>query len=233
MSDWSAPVILKFLEAYKNKPCLWNSKDADHKNRQKVSNAWTDLSTIMNKSVKELKSKKEILMATFCRYLKKKNDSIRSGAGSNDVYTPDWFAYDLMESFLGPVYTCSNNVNSKERTLPEETAPIEDEEVGPASDTAERQMWSAFRQLKKCLRKRQKEYPPHPTTPHPKEDDDCDLYGKLLAKKLRELSPDERILFMYDIDTLFINRIKERRSSPHSAPNQSHNINLNINSHMS
>ncbi|CAH2101071.1 unnamed protein product [Euphydryas editha] len=136
MSDWSAPTILTFLEAYQNEPCLWNSKDADHKNWQKVNDAWTRLSIIMNKSVKELKTKKEILMATFRRHLKKKNDSIRSGAGSDDVYKPIWFAYDLMDSFLGPVYTCSNNVNSEERALSEEneTAAIEDEEVVDNND---------------------------------------------------------------------------------------------------
>ncbi|CAH2088947.1 unnamed protein product [Euphydryas editha] len=147
----------------------------------------------MNKSVKELKTKKEILMATFRRHLKKKNDSIRSGAGSDDVYKPIWFAYDLMESFLGPVYTCSNNVNSEERALSEknETAAIEDEEVvenndleqplrtpkpvrrRPATDTAERQMSSAFGHLTNILSKRQREYPPPP----PKEDDDCELLG--------------------------------------------------------
>ncbi|CAH2088948.1 unnamed protein product [Euphydryas editha] len=242
-----APTILTFLEAYQNEPCLWNSKDADHKNRQKINDAWTRLSIIMNKSVKELKTKKEILMATFRRHLKKKNDSIRSGAGSDDVYKPIWFAYDLMESFLGPVYTCSNNVNSEERALSEknETAAIEDEEVvenndleqplrtpkpvrrRPATDTAERQMSSAFGHLTNILSKRQREYPPPP----PKEDDDCERYGKLLAKKLRELSPDERKLFMYNKDTLFINRIKERlfkrltaSSSPHSAPYESYSV---------
>ncbi|VVC87248.1 unnamed protein product [Leptidea sinapis] len=67
MSDWSATTILTFLEAYQNEPCLWNPKD-----RQKVNDAWTRLSIIMNKSVKELKTKKEILMATFRRDLKKK-----------------------------------------------------------------------------------------------------------------------------------------------------------------
>lgn len=72
MSDWLAPTILAFLEAYQNEPCLWNSKDADHKNRQKVNDAWTRISIIMNKSVKELKAKKKILMATFRRHLKKK-----------------------------------------------------------------------------------------------------------------------------------------------------------------
>lgn len=131
--------------------------------------------------------------------------------------------------------------------MPEEieTAAIEDEEVvenndleqslstpkpvrrRPVTDTAERQMWSAFGQLTNIVSKRQREYPPPP----PKEDDDCELYGKLLAKKLRELSPDERKLFMYNIDTLFINRIKERLfkrqtpcSSPHSAPYQSYSV---------
>ncbi|XP_050676913.1 uncharacterized protein LOC126973619 [Leptidea sinapis] len=247
MSDWSATTILTFLEAYQNEPCLWNPKDADHKHRQKVNDAWTRLSIIMNKRVKELKTKKEILMATFRRHLKKTKDSIRSGAGSDDVYTPVWFAYDLMESFLGPVYTCSNNVNSEERALPEEneTAAIEDVEFvenrdleqplptpkpvrrRPATETAERQMSSAFGQLTNILSKRQREYPPPP----PKEDDDCELYGKLLAKKLRELSPDERKLFMYNIDTLFINRIKDRlfkrqTPSPQSAPYQAYSVPL-------
>lgn len=131
--------------------------------------------------------------------------------------------------------------------LSEKTAAIEDEEVvdnndleqplptpkpvrrRPATDTAERQMSSAFGQLTNILSKRQKDNSP----PSPREDDDCELYGKLLAKKLRELSPDERKLFMYNIDTLFINRIKERLfkrqtpfSSPHSASYQSYSVPL-------
>ncbi|KAH9633005.1 hypothetical protein HF086_000365 [Spodoptera exigua] len=67
----------------------------------------------------------------------------------------------------------------------------------PVNDIAERQMSSAFGQLTNMLAKRQKENQP-PLT----EQDDCELYGKLLTHKLRELPPDDRKLMMYDIDTL-------------------------------
>ncbi|KAK9872604.1 hypothetical protein WA026_018738 [Henosepilachna vigintioctopunctata] len=113
MSDWSEDITLCFLEAYQNEPCIWNSKDINHKNRQKVNDAWTRIGAILNKNVKELKIKKEILMTTFRRHFKKKQDSIRSGAGADDIYKPIWFAYDLMESFLGPVYTSTNNINTE------------------------------------------------------------------------------------------------------------------------
>ncbi|KAK9872605.1 hypothetical protein WA026_018739 [Henosepilachna vigintioctopunctata] len=90
----------------------------------------------------------------------------------------------------------------------------------PANDIVERQMSSAFEQLTNMLAKRQKENQP-PLT----EQDDCELYGKLLTQKLRELPPDDRKLMMYDIDTLFVNRIKEKQryettSSYHSVPYQ-------------
>ncbi|CAH0721916.1 unnamed protein product, partial [Brenthis ino] len=90
----------------------------------------------------------------------------------------------------------------------------------PAKDIAERQMSSAFGQLTNMLAKRQKE-----SQPPLKEEDDCELYGKLLTQKLRELPSDDRKLMMYDIDTLFVNRIKEKQrcqaiSSYHSVPYQ-------------
>ncbi|XP_022820981.1 uncharacterized protein LOC111352623 [Spodoptera litura] len=245
MCDWPEDTTLRFLEAYKNEPCIWNSKDPYHKNRHKVQDAWTRLSVIMKKNVKELKHKKEILMATFRRHCRKQQASIRSGAGADDIYKPNWFAYDQMESFLGPFYTCTDNVNTEEEvppqeipiestTLAEEEQDIEDSDLEqpstsqtpklliprrrPATNVADRQMTSAFRQLTNILTKRQKDR----YQPPPKDDDDCDLYAKLLAKKLRELPPDDRTLMMYDIDTLFVNRIKNKMcqtlSSYHSVP---------------
>ncbi|CAB3252739.1 unnamed protein product [Arctia plantaginis] len=152
-----------------------------------------------------------------------------------------------MESFLGPVYTCTDNINTEDEVssqkipiesadLAEEEKDVEDSDLRqpstsqtpkpltslrrPATDIAERQMYSAFGQLTNILSKRQKE-----NQPPPKEEDDCELYAKLLAKKLRELPPDDRKLMMYDIDTLFVNRIKEKQmrqtlSSYHSVPYQ-------------
>ncbi|VVC94751.1 unnamed protein product, partial [Leptidea sinapis] len=165
MSDWSATTILTFLEAYQNEPCLWNPKDADHKDRQKVNDAWTRLSIIMNKSVKELKTKKEIL---------------------TNGYVPQTFE-EKKKILFGPVQDPMMFIHRSEQPLPT-PKPVRRR---PATDTAERQMSSAFGQLTNILSKRQREYPPPP----PKEDVDCELYGKLVAKKLRELSPDERKLF--------------------------------------
>ncbi|GBP93359.1 hypothetical protein EVAR_85170_1 [Eumeta japonica] len=204
------------------------------------------LSAKLNVPVKELKTKKEILMGTFRRHLKKKQESTRSGAGSDDIYEPIWFAYAAMESFLLPVYTTRNTINTEtgpstsqvsKEIFSDETSRQLDETFGdetienigmetsspspspaipiaksrstsakkprrcPAPDTTEQQMATAFGQLTNALGQRQS----HPT---PKEDDECDLYAKLLSTKLRELSKDERKLVMYEIDGIFVNKIK-------------------------
>jgi hypothetical protein len=87
---------------------------------------------------------------------------------------------------------------------------VTDKRRRPASETAEKQMAVAFGQLTNVLGRRQNEnIPPH-------KDDDCDLYAKLLAIKLRELSTDERKIMMYQIDGLFINRISQKSNERHT-----------------
>lgn len=41
------------------------------------------------------------------------------------------------------------------------------------------------------------------------EKDDCDLYGELLAKKLRRLGEEEREELMLEIDTMLLKKRKE------------------------
>lgn len=80
----------------------------------------------------------------------------------------------------------------------------------PVTETAEKQMATAFEQLTNDIRQRRSECRPvH-------EDDDCDLYAKLLAIKLRELPNDERKLIMYQIDGLFISRINQKSYASHT-----------------
>lgn len=55
------------------------------------------------------------------------------------------------------------------------------------------------------------------------EEDECDLYCKLLAKKLRGLPENDRALFMYEIDGMFINRLRNV-SSPSPIFSASHYI---------
>ncbi|CAG9785648.1 unnamed protein product [Diatraea saccharalis] len=225
---------MAFLEAYQSETCIWNPKDMDHKDKKKVADAWSRISHDLKKPVKELKAKKEILMTTFRKHFKKKQDSIRSGAGTEDIYKPCWFAFEFMESFLVPVYTCKYTLNTEtqsQRDIDEignepgdgEMDNDQDNETPntssrtptftqksrrrPAPDLAEQQMAAAFSQLTNVLG-RKSERPPQ------SEEDECDLYGKLLAKKLRELPKDDRQIIMYQIDGLFINRLQLNRETP-------------------
>lgn len=68
-------------------------------------------------------------------------------------------------------------------------------------------MKEAFGILKNVLSKRSR------------EDDECDLFTKLLAKKLKKLPNHERELFMYEIDGLFIKRSNQVNQLDLTLPN--------------
>ncbi|XP_063823473.1 uncharacterized protein LOC135073289 [Ostrinia nubilalis] len=113
MSSWSNDECLSFLEHYQMESCIWNPKDANHKDKKKQADAWIRLAQLTGRPVKEVKNKKEILMTTFRKHLKKKQESMRSGAGADEIYNPTWYAYEIMESFLLQVYTCNEGLNTE------------------------------------------------------------------------------------------------------------------------
>ena len=55
-----------------------------------------------------------------------------------------------------------------------------------------------------------------------KEDDECDLFAKILAKKLRKLPEHDRYLFMYEIDGMFLNKLCGDSSSLTSSISYNH-----------
>lgn len=107
---WSNENVLLFLELYQAEPVLWNPTVKDHKNRNAVADAWQriQVSLGLKYAVAELKKKRESLMSTYRLYTKKIKDSIRSGASSDEVFKPTWFAYEFMDSFLGSLYNKMN-----------------------------------------------------------------------------------------------------------------------------
>ncbi|CAB3221952.1 unnamed protein product [Arctia plantaginis] len=68
----------------------------------------------MGVPVHEIKKKKESLMTTFRTNMKKKFDSLKSGAGEEDAFKPIWQFYDAMYVFLKDVYECKSICNSEE-----------------------------------------------------------------------------------------------------------------------
>lgn len=103
---WDNEKVLEFLELYQGEPVLWNPMAKQHKNRNAIADAWQRLqdSFSMGCSVADMKKKRESLMSTYRLYNKKIRDSIRSGVSTDDIYKTTWFAYELMDSFLGAVY---------------------------------------------------------------------------------------------------------------------------------
>ncbi len=100
--EWTNELVLEFIQLYEKYPVLWNVKDSSHKNRNLLNDAWQNIAAEFSgkMSVAQLKKKKESLMSTYRACKKKVFETDSSGAGTGDVYTPTWFAYDAINRFL-------------------------------------------------------------------------------------------------------------------------------------
>lgn len=101
--EWTNEVIMEFLDLYEQEPTIWNPLNEDRKDRNKVYEAWKRIQTrfSIECSLKDLKHKKENLMATYRKLaikVKKTSDAGR------EVYKPEWFAFEKIDSFLHTVY---------------------------------------------------------------------------------------------------------------------------------
>ncbi|XP_072393914.1 uncharacterized protein [Diabrotica undecimpunctata] len=237
MSDWTNDFTYKFLEAYQNEPILWNPLHASHKDKKKVNDGWIRLGQNLDIPVAILKKKKDSLRATFRQQFRKKRDSIK--LGSTDVYKPVWFAYELMESFLGNIYECDTTVKTEylemgkyeanqgdTQSFSDSYKDYESDEeskyqVLEATTTEASTTVAAIQQpshqqeqtteLQGAVQQMQEDSSLNNVLNKRLmmghiDEDECELYAKILAKKLRKLPEEERQIMMYEIDGLFIRR---------------------------
>ncbi|KAF6201179.1 hypothetical protein GE061_005626 [Apolygus lucorum] len=126
--EWSEKLTLEFLNLFAKEPIIWDPHHPGHKDRNVVHDGWkriqNQLST--NYSVAELKKKRENLMATYRKCVKKIENS--SYGGTNDVYKPEWFAFEKMESFLRSIYTPKSKLRD-ENVIFQINSMKQDEEV--------------------------------------------------------------------------------------------------------
>ncbi|CAJ0957656.1 unnamed protein product [Ranitomeya imitator] len=93
MSANEQDCVRALLEMYRSLPCLWKIKSADYSNRYKKKDAYEKLVAIYKEhhpteTVDEhISTKKE---------LNKVEKSLKSGAGTDDVYVPKLWYYDLL-----------------------------------------------------------------------------------------------------------------------------------------
>ncbi|XP_018569923.1 uncharacterized protein LOC108909902 [Anoplophora glabripennis] len=230
--QWSKERVLKFLEVYRTQPCIWDPRHHEHKNRSTVAVAWQNIHDILNYNctVNELKKKRDSLMASFRMLLNKKKKCMNSN--SEELFEPHWFAYETMAKFLGPIYFCRTENTSVEETdtYDEEVACFKIEDLSnddtfnyenneEINDKTSSQLFSfpsnRLRDINEAEEYTEETYHIPKAVPKlPKrkcaneEIDDCDLYGQLLARKLRKFSEHQREEIMFEIDGLVIQKRK-------------------------
>ncbi|XP_050360316.1 uncharacterized protein LOC126780094 [Nymphalis io] len=245
--DWTNETVMRFLELYQTHPCIWDPKHRSHRNKTRLSDAWDDIKNKLGEpcTVQELKKKKESLMAAYRGYRTKIKKS-ESSEMKSEVYRPTWFAYSLMDSFLGTVYKCTipNNTEDKQHLqsqddsdelniiVESDESSLEQKYSSQASfqhDSTNQESISS--QLKSNLvTSRKRQYNPEPqnkqtdqaipqTVPqhNNEEDDECSIFSKLIAKKMRKLSEERRDLMMIKINQLFYSECHEHHR-PSSLP---------------
>lgn len=104
--SWSNDNIIEFLNLFEQEPIIWNPRHPGHKDRNAVHDAWLRIQTQISIpfTISDLKKKKETLMGTFRKLNSRVKASSRTGSGTDEIFKPDWFAYELMARFLHSVY---------------------------------------------------------------------------------------------------------------------------------
>ncbi|GBP03978.1 hypothetical protein EVAR_74761_1 [Eumeta japonica] len=235
--SWSNSLTLKFIELYKQEPCIWNQQDPLNKSKRDVQDAWDRIQAKMGVvTVSEMKRKKESLMAAYRQNQKKVRQFMKSGKGT---YKPPWFAYEIMDSFLGNAalnrscdgsyaevsedtyYESDPELNQdsgeiiyyveNDQNIKEEAADIIDEVQDLPSTTKRQRKDFLSRNLYDPLSKVTKVHGGDMSNLRyfAREEDECELYCRLLIGKLRKIPQMNREILMNKIDNLVFQSIQE------------------------
>uniref|UniRef100_A0A2A4IZX1 MADF domain-containing protein n=1 Tax=Heliothis virescens TaxID=7102 RepID=A0A2A4IZX1_HELVI len=221
--SWSNEEIFKFIDLYKKEPSIWNKKHELYKDRTKAQEAWRRLEYAMQMPVGELKKKKETLMTAFRLHHKRVLHSIHTH--EDEVYKPGWTFYEPLKSFLKDLYdppSADGFTSTSYRQELEVNDELDEDNLNDSGSEKQRdikpnlrlvksfsgvplelqevskEMTNAFNTLNQALKNSKRHAP--------KEEDDCDLYGRLMAKRLRQFSETERQEIMYELDGLLLSR---------------------------
>ncbi|CAG4933783.1 unnamed protein product [Parnassius apollo] len=223
--SWTNDVVLEFLDLYKREDILWDPKNPLHRNRREISEAWTRIQTSLsiNCSVQDLKKKKESLMTSFRMHWNRKKKSLGN-------YHTTWFAYPCMESFLSEKYECDSTEQLENEFFNNTIDQSQQQQIsselniGQRYTTTERNndvkrytrsTVSTNTTNNKTNKTSNSNYDHVYTKKETNEDerllrlpterrdiDEYDLYGQLLAKKLRKLEEHQRDVAMHEIDNI-------------------------------
>ncbi|CAJ0923391.1 unnamed protein product [Ranitomeya imitator] len=103
MSANDQDCVQALIEMYCSLPCLWKIKSADYSNRYKKKDAYEKMAAIYKEhhptetvDVHIVRKKIQALRTVYKKELNKVENSQKSGAGTDDVYVPKLWYYDLL-----------------------------------------------------------------------------------------------------------------------------------------
>ncbi|KAG5896537.1 hypothetical protein JTB14_030742 [Gonioctena quinquepunctata] len=123
-SSKNTAFVTEFIDIYRKLPCLWKVKSKSYSNRHEKNKAYEKLllfykQTDPNATIDSVKKKINNLRCTFRKELKKLRKSKRSGEGSDNVYVPTLWYFNLLMFTADqeePRTSISNDTQSDEET---------------------------------------------------------------------------------------------------------------------
>lgn len=111
--DWTDDNVIRLINEYRERQCLWDPATPHYKMMNKKNDAWTDIANTLGCDVEEVKKKMNSLLASFRRERAKERKK-RFTSGSDEVVrTSTWFAFRHL-SFLLDKFTSRDTNKSTE-----------------------------------------------------------------------------------------------------------------------
>ncbi|CAG4983890.1 unnamed protein product [Colias eurytheme] len=246
---WDNDSVIQLIEAYKLKEILWNPQNRNYYNRLLKKDAWDELETELQRPSEEIKRKVDYLLSALRRERQKIAKSKKTGKGADNVYQPSWFAFAHLKFLLnrnkpraGRLNTASpdenhfsqeenledsnlerplSRVSNIKRSLSWESSSRSEPEYSSAPKRqrgvhdlliAKKQIDEAF----SLIINRCKE--------NEEETNECDLYGQLLAQKMKTLDTDDRLVLMNEIDNIVFKYVLNARKRSSLVKTESENL---------
>ncbi|KAE8603544.1 hypothetical protein XENTR_v10014363 [Xenopus tropicalis] len=220
------PDFLKeFIEAYHAQPCLWRVKSVEYSNRQKRKDAYevlVELSKRVNPSanIDFVKNKISNIRTVFKKEFNKVQSSKKSGASTDEIYTPRLWYYELLSftvdqdvprdsfsNFRGqPESIDSACGTTQEGTNCDENIPIPLEQASQSllseSNHHEEPAQAAERCQRPVTKSKKRKAPQeddkskllnHAAAILAKPDDELDAFAFSVVSKLRRMSEAQRL----------------------------------------
>ncbi|KAF5302425.1 hypothetical protein FQR65_LT08514 [Abscondita terminalis] len=125
----SKEFITGLLELYQGKSCLWQTTCPEYTNKNLKNDCYKELVAYCQKFYKEadktfVQQKLQNLRTAFRKELKKVEDSKRSGAGTDDIYVPRLWYFDLL-LFTKNDELPRQSIDSREKNFPTNTTNMD------------------------------------------------------------------------------------------------------------